>query len=820
MVGIFRDGIDLAILGPFIIPMLRNYFKTGFRNLVRQKGSTIINISGLTMGITCSLVLFLLIRHLTSIDTFHKNRDRIYRIVHQSDGNQGKDYQPGTPSVLPDAFRLDFPEAEEVVFTSYHAGGLVTIPQDSGEPKKYGVDAGIVHTTSNFFNVFDQEIVLGERLKPLDNPNAAILSKRWAQKYFGKEDALGEIVRFDNVDYKVAAIMANPPGNTDFPFDLMLSYITVKKQNEEDGWNSISSDQQTYFLLKQDASIQSVNGRLKAFTEKHLGKESSSHPMFLTQPLSEIHFDDRFSNYSYNTVSKKMLFAFGIIAVVLIVTACINFINLATAEAIKRSKEVGIRKSLGSTRAQLIRQFLGETSMVATTAMIISLGACQLVLILLNPFLDVDLHLDFGNDLFLWVYIIGVTTLVALLSGLYPAFIVSGYNPVLALKNLVNSKNSSGYNLRRALVITQFVISQFFVFGTIILVMQMNYYHKKDLGFRKDAILMIPIPESESPLESDGVSKMRSLRDLVAGFAGVSATSLHSNPPSSGSTSTTDFQIEGKEERFDTQIKQVDGNYLDLFDIKLVAGSNIGDIDTARGFLVNEKLCDIVGIAPEEAVGKVIKLWGKRLPIDGVVKDFHTMSLHKPIEATLLLNRISGYRSLAIQVNLSQAEDVIAQLKSKWEVAYPTHIFDYKFLDEEIKEFYESEKKMSVLLGVFSSIAIFIGCLGLFGLASFLANQKVKEIGVRKVLGASAESIVMLFSKEYVLLICIGFVLAAPISWFVMSSFLAEFTYKITIGPEIFLAGLGVTLCIALLTVGYKSFRSAMANPAESLRSE
>lgn len=814
-----EDGTELVTQSASYVDMFKNYIKTAFRNLGRQKGSTFINISGLTMGITCSLVLFLLVRHLSSFDTFHANQGRIYRVVHQADGNQGTNYTSGTPSVLPDAFRLDFPEAEQVVFTSYKSGGLITIPQRAGAPKKYNEEAGIVYTSSEFFKVFDHDILMGEHIKPLEDPNQAVISKRWAKKYFGKEEVLGEIVKFENKEYKISAVIENPPGNTDFPFDLMLSYITIKKDNEVDGWNSISSDQQTYFLLKKDASIATVESRMKAFTDKYL-KDNSDHALFSLQPLSEIHFDDRYGNYNYNTVSRNVLLALNFIAVILILTACINFINLATAEAIKRSKEVGIRKSLGSTRGQLIRQFLGETTIVAILSMIVSLAAAQLALMLLNPFLETDLKLDFAGDTTLWLFIVAVTMAIALLSGLYPAFIVSGYNPVLALKNLVNNRNSSGYNLRRALVVTQFVISQFFIFGTIVLVNQMSYYQTKDLGFRKDAVIMIPIPERESPATGDGHSKMRTLRDQSVNVAGISAVSLNSTPPSSGSVSSTDFQIEGNDEHFETQMKQIDGNYLNLFDIQLVAGKNIADLDTASEFLVNEKLCKIVGIDPQEAVGKILRLSGKKFPIAGVVKDFHTMSLHEPIEATVLLNRIRGYRNLSVKVNLSQVKDVIAELKPKWEAAYPEHIFDYSFLDEEIREFYETEQKMSVLLAVFSGIAIFIGCLGLFGLASFLANQKTKEIGVRKVLGASVESIVLLFSKEYIALIVAGFLFAAPLAWYVMSGFLEEFTYKITIGPEVFLIGLSVTLLIAMLTVGFKSFRAAVANPANSLRSE
>ncbi len=800
--------------------MFKNYLKTAIRNLVRERGSTIINISGLTMGITCSLVLFLLVRHLSSFDTFHSKRDRIYRVVHQSEGNQGKNYTPGVPSVLPDAFRIDFPEAEEVVFTSYRSPSTISIPQRTGVPKLYNEEAGTVFTQSNFFRIFDREILAGERSKGLDDPNTAIISRRHALKYFGKDDVLGEVVKFEDNEYKITAVMADPPSNTDFPFDLMLSYTTIKTKSEENGWNSIWSDEQCYFLLKDDASIAAVESRMKAFTEKYGEKEDPDKSLFTIQALSELHFDERYGTFTYNTTSRQILVALGVIAFILIMTACINFINLATAEAIKRSKEVGIRKALGSTRGQLIRQFLGETTIVSVVATLASVAAVQLALTLLNPFLDLKLRLDFFHDGGLWLFMCSVTIAIALLSGLYPAFVVSGFNPALALKNLINNRNSSGYNMRRGLVVTQFIISQFFIFGTIILVNQMKYFENKDLGFKKDAIIMVAIPEDEEPVVGEGNSKMRTLRDEVRSIPGVHSASLNSSPPSSGDVSATNFTVEGKDDDFGTQVKQVDGEYLNLFGIELIAGEYIQDLDTATGFMVNEKLCKTVGYKPEEMVGKVIKMWGKKLPVKGVVKDFHTVSLKNPIEAVVLMNRIRGYGNLALQVNLNDVQRVIDELKPKWERAYSEYIFDYRFLDEQIREFYENERKMSVLLSVFSGIAIFIGCLGLFGLATFLANQKTKEIGVRKVLGASVESIVFLFSREYLKLIGIGFLVSAPLAWYIMSKFLEEFAYRITIGPEIFVVGLMSTLLIALFTVGYKSFKAAIANPAESLRSE
>ena len=630
---------------------------------------------------------------------------------------------------------------------------------------------------------------------------------------------MGEVISFDKRDYKVAAILEDDKSNTDLPFRIMLSYITVKKEKDEHGWNSIWSDEQCYFLLKKGEKIEEVERRMPDFTKKYRG-EDAQHQAFTIQPFAELHFDDRYGNYSYNTVSKAMLTTLMVIAIFLIVTACINFINLSTAEAIKRSKEVGIRKSLGGTRAQLIAQFLGESAIVTVLAMLLALGITQLALGFLNPFLGIELALNFMSDPSLWIFVAGVAVAVAGLSGFYPSVVVSGFNPVLALKNSMGNRQSSGFNLRRALVVLQFSISQFFIIGTIVLISQMNYFQSKDLGFRKDAILTIPVPEREEP-SSDGTSKMRTLRDEVARIPGVELASLSNTPPSSGSVSGTSFTIEGVEKEHETQVKTIDANYLELYGLRLAAGDNIEDADTARGFVVNEKLSAMVGYNnPTEIVGKRIKMWGKNLPVVGVVKDFHTVSLRGPIEATIMLNRIRSYQTMSVKINPLNMQESIKEIQHKWEAAYPDFIFSYRFLDDAIREFYEGEQKMSVLLSIFTSMAIFIGCLGLFGLASFMANQRTKEIGVRKVLGASVESIVMIFSKEYIKLIGIGFLVAAPLAWFVMKSYLDEFAYKIELTPVIFVTGLGVTLLIAMATVGYRSFKAAIVNPSDSLRSE
>jgi putative ABC transport system permease protein len=801
--------------------MFKNYFKTAWRNIIRHKSLALINISGLTLGIACSLLLFLMVSHFSSFDKHHSKRDRIYRVVNQSDGNNGTNYQAGIPSVLPDAFRGDFPEAEQVVFTSYRAGSLILVPQKNTESKKFQENYGVVFTEPSFFKIFDRKVVQGDALNGIDEPNEAIISQSWAKRYFGSEDAIGEVVKYNEHEYKITAIMEDAPDNTDFPFELMLSYATIKKETEANGWGSIWSDEQCYFLLKDGEPIEKLETQLPAFAKKYLGENDFDHTQFLFQPLSEVHYDERFGAYSYNTVPRAMLIAFGVLAFVLVVTACINFINLATAEAIKRSKEVGVRKSLGSSRGQLIRQFLGETTFITLVSVFASVAVAQVALSFLNPFLELKLSMDFTSNPTLWIYLLSITAIVSLLSGLYPAFVISGFNPVVVLKNQLGNKNSSSYFLRRALVVVQFAISQLLVIITIVVIYQMKYSSEKDLGFAKDAILITDLPQNAAGTPEQKASKIRTLREQMLAVTGVQNATLCYTAPSSGSVSATQFTIEGIADPMSTQVKPIDGNYIDVFELKVLSGKNLKDSDTISGFLVNEKLAHTAGYTnAEDMVGKEIELWRKKFPVVGVVQDFHTMSLRSPIEPTALFNRASNYRTLAIKVEMAKSQQVIAELKSKWEAAYPEDIFEFEFLDENIKSFYDGERRMSILMTVFTSMAIFIGCLGLFGLATFMANQKTKEIGVRKVLGASVESILLIFSKEFILLIFIGFVLAAPLGWLAMSAFLDQFQYKIDLTPGIFLTGFGLTLVIAMLTVGYRSFRAAIRNPVTSLRYE
>ncbi|MBT1706453.1 ABC transporter permease, partial [Chryseosolibacter indicus] len=609
--------------------MFRNYFKTALRSLLRQGTSTLLNIAGLALGISASLILFLIVRNGNSYDRYHSNFDRIYRVVTQAKGNNDYTFTQGVPPVLPDAFRNDFPEAEEVAFTSYRRGSLVTVVQQNGQLKKYEEPTGVVFAEPSFFKIFDRKILIGSREKVLDEPNEAVISRRWAIKYFEKTDVVGEIIQYERNDFKITAVMEDFPPNTDLPFDLMLSYVTIKKSMDQAGWGSTSDSDNCYFLLKENSAIDGVDREMSAFAQKYVGSgdNKAEETKFLIQPLKEMHSDMRFGNYNKH-MPPVVGITFSVIGIFLLLTACINFINLTTAEAIKRTKEVGIRKTLGSSRGDLIIKYMIETFLITVVAVFISLAVAQLSLEFLNPFLELSLSLNLMTDLTLWGFLIAITIAVSLLSGLYPAFAASSFKPVLALKSQVSSEPSSSAGLRKGLVMLQFFISQFFIISTIVIAKQMDFMLQQDIGYDKDAIITVPIPVNDT---NSAIGIARTLKNEILALPGIEKATLNSTPPTSNRVSSTEFKMTGSEASFKTQIKQVDSDYLKVFRIKVTAGEGLMDADTINGVIVNESLAKIAGFDNmNDIVGKEIDLWDKRFPVKGVVTDFNTTSLVKP----------------------------------------------------------------------------------------------------------------------------------------------------------------------------------------------
>lgn len=798
--------------------MLKNYFKTAVRTLLRNKSYASINILGLALGMCCALILFLLASYVNSYDDFQENKDRIYRLVNSSLG-QGdeKDYTPGVPVPLPEAVRIDFPEFEKVVFTRNHHGEMhFTINPDSNIPNYFELnEERLVYTEPQYLEIFTVNWLAGNRGKALDNPNSIVLSESIAKQFFPYGEVLGKtIVLNKETQLQVTGVISNPPDNTDMPFSMLVSLSTIADDIKDSGWNSVSSDDQCYLLASTPIDTTKYSARLAEFAGKYFEDQEDRPRKLQLQSMEDLHSNEFYSNYSYKTVSNAQVKIIYIIGIFLIITACINFINLSTAVAIKRSREVGVRKVLGSTRKQLVVQFLFESFAIILISSLVALGLAELLLLYVNPFMEIQLDIPwFTMDFF--IYLTTVLVSITLLSGFYPALVLSGFRPAIALKKVSTSKGSGSLGLRKGLVVFQFFISQVFIIGTIIIISQLEYIKNADLGFSTNALLNVRIPE-------DDLLKKHTLKTELSKQAGVEKVSLLYSNPSSGSVSISNFRVEGDPEEYYTAMKFVDEDYLDIYDIEVLAGRALRQSDTLREVVVNEKLLRYVGFEGtlKDAIGKQVRVWGENVPIVGVIRDLHSTSLHQEIMTMMLFNHSQAYRLATIKVDMKGFESTLPKIKETWLSIYPEYEFEHTFIDEHVAQFYEGERKMSIFISVAAGFAIFIGCLGLFGLASFMVSQKVKEIGVRKVLGASVGSIIYLFSKTYLLLIALAFVLAAPVAWYTMKEWLANFQYRITIGPMFFILALAFTLIIAIMTVGYKSFKAACTNPVDSLRSE
>ncbi len=790
--------------------MLINILTTAIRNLLRQKANTAISLAGLTLGLTCSFILFLIIIHGNSFDTYHHHRERIFRIVTQSKGNNGIGYTQGVPVPLAEAVKSDFPQVEESVLTSYHRDNLIAAVQSDLSLKKFEEPKGVVFTGTSFFKIFDRAIIVGPQEKLLDQPGDAVISKMWATKFYGDENAVGKVLQYDGAEYTIEAVMENAPSNTDLPFDLMLSSTTIRNVLDQKNWGDIDDNKNCYVLLKSSEQAAIIEDGMSKFINKYLGNSSRDHETaFILQPLSTLHFDMRFGNYN-NRFPKTVQRVYFLIAVFFLVTSSINFINLATAEAVNRLREVGIRKVLGSSRRELIFQFFGESLLLTVLATIISVALIQVILPLLNNLMEISISLSILSRPTL-LMIIGVTICMAMLSGLYPAFLISSFKPALALKNQLGSSIGMGNRVRKGLVVFQFFICQLFIFGTMLLMRQMEFIQKQDIGFEKEAIINVPVPEK---------SRLRTFKNEILRLPGVEQASLNFSAPSHKAVIGTSFTIPGRDQQFDTQVKPVDGDYIDLFKIALVEGMKLDDRDTVYAVLVNEKFAADAGFKnSSDIVGKEIEFWDKRVPVRGVVKNFNTTALDKPLESVMLVNDGNSFQNMSIRINHTDMQKTVENIKVEWQNAFPEYIFKYTFMDQQIKDLYKGEQRITTFLKVITFITIVIGCLGLFGLVTYMANHMKKEIGVRKVHGASSVNIILRFASEFVKLIFIGFIFATPIAWYFMAMVLNEFAYKMTLGPMIFITGLGISTVIVMLTVGFRSYMASITNPVTLLKS-
>jgi putative ABC transport system permease protein len=802
--------------------VIKNYFKTAFRNLQRNKSYAIINMSGLAVGIAACLLIFLVVQFESSFDNFHPKKYSIYRVGTEFHNADGVNYSDGIGYPVAKALRVDFPQIKEVAAIDKE-GGQITIENNSEQIKKLQED-NFYYAEPQFFSMFNFPFLAGNPKTALKDPNSAVLTQETAEKYFGNwKSALGKTIKYANKDlYSITGILKNLPANTDFPLSVVVPYSALantSRKNSFDDWVSTYSGTYTFVLLPPELPVAKFNTQLKVFAKKHKPAESAT-DSYIAQPLSDIHYDERFGNYNNHTFSHSLINALSLIGIFLIVIACVNFINLATAQAVTRSKEVGVRKVLGSSRKQLALQFLGETALIVITAIILAVIVAAAALPFLNKLLETQISIHFIYYPSVSIFLLSAAMLVTLLAGIYPAVILSGFNPITALKSKVTAKMIGGISLRRGLVVLQFAIAHILIIGMIIVVSQMNFFKNASLGFNKTAIITVPVIN-----DSINLTKTAYLRNQLLNNPDIQNVSFSFASPSDNHNWTSDFKFDhaSKATNFNANLKWADADYFKTFNLQFVAGHAYSNSDTVRDFVVNEALIRKLGITdPQKALGKQINFWdGNTVAnIVGVVKDFNSFSLRDPVSPVVLSTWKQVYRTLNIKIKPGTEKAVLPYVEKLWNATYPDYVYDYKFLDETITNFYKQENQLSQLYKIFAAIAIFISCLGLYGLVSFMAAQRTKEVGIRKVLGASTRNIVYLLSKEFTLLILISFLISAPVAYYIMHKWLENYTYRIPLAASIFIIAIISSIVIAWITVGHRAIKAAMANPVKSLRTE
>jgi putative ABC transport system permease protein len=813
---LFRPGIIKKIGQPSFnrpSPMFKNYFITSMRSLMRSKGFSAINIVGLAVGFaTFSLISFHVYNELT-FDRYHKNADRIFRIVEDLRTENEILFQAASSPPMGPRFLKDFPEVENYV--RFQQWNLLAQRNDisSYERESYIAD-------STVFDVFSFNLLKGDKKTALREPFSIVLTESMAKKYFGNEDPVGQTLKMDYDNYKVTGVMEDVPENSHFRFSNLISFTTWSRNNKgaEDRswfWNGFK----TYLLLRDAQSADKIRAKMKDFIERNIEKGGMYYEDLPLQPLASIYMAPPRAWENGTRGSMNNVYILSIIAVFILLIACFNYINLATARASRRLKEVGLRKSLGALRRMLIAQFLGESLIVTFIASLIAVFLAWMALPAFRTLVESPLSFSIlpnpwtvAGAAFILVVFVG------LLAGAYPAYIISQFQPLQIFRP--SAKGIFGHhNLRKVLVGTQFVISIMLVAGTMLVYDQLDVVRSQDLGFDKDGILVVPT-NGDTAI----VNYLDAVKNELKQVPGVSNVAGSTTTPGQSSTNlyTKIEMTDGKMSPTNINYIFVDHDFLATYDITLLAGRDFRrDVkaDDTTAYLINETAVKDFGWTPEEAIGK--KIHGQRHgKIIGVVKDFHYRSLHTKVEPLLMfLTKYVGRMSIRIE-GKSDIRATVERVQKKWNELIPYLPFDYSFLDVEFDRQYKADQQLGKVAGVFTGLAMFIGCLGLLGLTSFVVERRTKEIGIRKVLGASVSSVVMLITREFIWLILIALVVATPLTWYLIEQWEQNFTLQAVINPLRFLmAGISVFV-VAWLTISFLSLRAATANPTQALRTE
>ena len=806
--------------------MFRNYFKIAFRYLGKHKGYSFINIAGLAVGIACCLLILLLVRDELSFDRFHENKDRMYRVIVQLPGQfyMGTDYLAVTPAPLAHALIEEFPEVIQATRIDQSNDVIM-----SYQNKRFYED-GFLWADSHFFDVFTFPFLRGDQSEALSEPYSVVISERMAHKYFGDEDPIGKIMALNNrYDFIVTGIMTDVPQNSHLQFDFLASLLTLKSiRGQEDyleRWGNYSY--YTYILLPEGYSPRGLERKFPAFVEKYMGERlrqmrerdpTRQASRFFLQPLKRIHLHSHINFEISPNSDIRRIYLLSALALLILLIACINYMNLATARSAIRAKEVGMRKVIGAVRRQLTRQFIGESVLLSFIAVLLAVILVEIFLPVFNTLVSKNISLHFFQDWEFFIGLIGVALFVGIISGSYPAFFLSSFQPAAVLKGSLKTEEK-GSILRRMLVIFQFAASIVLVISTVIIYSQIEFIRNKKLGFSREQVVVLPVRDRE--LRENHKPFKHELLQNPAVLGCTASTWL----PNNIRTNVGDTIWEGMEEGADLQIYllEVDHDFIDLFEIELAEGRNFSrEFSTdSQAYIINEAARKIFGW--ETALGKRFGFRREEVgmgQVIGVVKDFHFLSLHQEIQPLVIHLTENGMSYLSVKIISQNIPQTVEFLKEKWKKFSPNYPFEYFFLDDDFEKMYRSEMRLGKIFMSFTFLAVFIACLGLFGLASFTSEQRTKEIGVRKVLGASVSNIVFLLSKEFSKWVMIASLIAWPLAYYIVSQWLQSFAYRISIGIWIFFLSTALALCVAMMTVGFKAAKVALANPVDALKYE
>ena len=810
--------------------MFQNNLKIALRTLRKNKIYTAVTLIGLTAGIAAVLLIFRMVSYELGFNKNFKNYDRIVRVVAEAKQPDGS-IRPSVCTPIPAM------DAMEETVSQFEAMSRIkefwvtlALPDPNGGPpvKKFMMEEGetAMFIEPDFFKIFDLTWLAGDPVTALVQPNVIVLSERFAKKFFDNpQQAMGQQLVMDNlVPVTVTGIIADLPSNCDFNYPFLSSWTTLKAYPDhffyEPNWGGCSSNNQVYGLLEDPGQIDAANAVLaNVGEEEYKNRNNEKNRTHVAQPMSELHFNEELQHSGHHQVSKSHLRILGGIGVLILIMACFNFINLATAQSALRAKEVGVRKTLGGERGQLVGQFMSETGIIVVLAVVLGINLALFCSPLLKQISDVPDSVPFLSNPIVWGFLAIISVAVTLLAGLYPSLALASYRPVEALRSKISQSRFAGASLRKSLVVLQFVIAQALIIGAIITLMQLDYIRSRDLGFSKDLVFNFGVGS-----DSSAQARHKVLKQELLQIPTVEAVSLSSDQPLSGNTWANNFRWANRpeDEDFSISLKFCDADYQKTYGMELLSGRWFEPSDTIRQGVVNMTLLRKLGIDdPKEVVGQNLYLGGHRpVYITGVMHDFHTHSLRQELQPLLLTTRSEYYWDVGVKIRPDDVSGSVSSIQKAFDKVMPEQVFYGRFQDETIARFYEGENRLSATCKGFGFLAILISCLGLFGLATHAAQQRTKEIGVRKVLGATVSGLVGLLSKDFLKLVVIALVVATPLAYFFMSKWLQDFAYRIDITWWVFVLAGAIAVIVAFLTVGYQSVKAALANPVESLRSE